>query len=254
MAVQHRKGAVQRRRVAKIDDERRDKAARQVQRAVRKYRSVCNWQDPATLSTLTRKESFSLVEPNGSTYLFDVRTLAQMCLAAGNFTHPYTRRVLLLPEVLRLARRLPKQGRNLLLLTWKYRDVIQERIEQQRSLCAFLEGDCGRFWNVLLEAEEAEEHTDCICVWFNYEDSFRRLAKASPLAAADNIALHREQLEQRAVWLSPEFRGWLSKSLERLEEDHPRPPRNASPLSGLELVVASALPRLKLRVAESVLQ
>ena len=95
-----------------------------------------------------------LVEPSGHSYVFELLELTSHWCTTAVFFQPITRRLLMAPEVLRLAHQLERDGQVLVLETFKHREAIRGLLQEEESLGSFLCSQAGRELDVLLECLE----------------------------------------------------------------------------------------------------
>jgi hypothetical protein len=204
------------------------RSAVRIQRALRRRLfAVKNWRDPVSLELLCRRRAFEVVEPRGAVYLFDPRQLWRCLVYQANFTHPLTRRGFAEVEVLRLAREGGSAAdRALLHLTWRFREKLHSNLEQQDSLPLFLESECGRIWGELLDIKEVDADDDEEEGLLDaYDQTLKCLCARTPEGASLLVAVHRQQLERRGVWIAPRARTMMDEFL-RVMEDYCRSPEH----------------------------
>ena len=195
-----------------------------LQRYVRRYLAVRNWDDPISGAPLRRATSLALVEPGCVEYRFDPATLCDFLLRTANFTHPVTRRPLQSLEVRRLRRLLPEHKGRLLALTWEFQLEIRQELTRNREEVDLVEDHSGALWAGHLDSEEAGGELggelgggfgDAPASGAEYLIIMSRLGELSPAAAHRALAVHGEQLRRRAAWYDSESLEYLEGLLRR---------------------------------------
>jgi hypothetical protein len=211
-----------------------------LQRYVRRYLAVRNWDDPISGAQLRRATSLALIEPGRAEYLFDPAALGDFLLRTASFAHPVTRRPLQVPEVRRLRRMLPAHEARLLGLTWEFQLEIRQELARSREDVDLVENHCGALWAGHLDSEEVGwqigEASDV-----EYLIVMSRLGELSPEAARRAISVHGEQLRRRAAWYEAESLEYLHDILRRASALLPAS-GSAAPRHGLAVLLTHSSP------------
>jgi hypothetical protein len=109
------------------------------------------------LADIPRRQCVIIVEPSGCCLALGARKLVAHFMSTADFTHPLTRRRLLLPEILRTSRRMRASAglTRTLRATHLFAERIRDHQRSSESLVDLLVDDCARRIDSALTAAES---------------------------------------------------------------------------------------------------
>jgi hypothetical protein len=194
--------------VDRRSEERRALCATRLQRFWRWRRSLRGQEDVISCVELKPASALRLVEADGFACSFHGAALAEYFLRCPGFRHPYTRRELLAPELLRLERKVAEPTRRALRATRLLQAPMGRWLLEELSLGTVLEDEAGEALQLALDAAEESAELPQLCYVANvlledYSHCLLRLGQHGEASLERLQARHRELALHRGAWWPP---------------------------------------------------